>query len=349
MTEEVVWLVLLVPLVVSLGVQQLLRSVFRRYRAVRNHAGLTGAEISRALLDAHGLQRVGIKLVPGYVITGPALAGMEDDELRRTLSEQDVIFARIDPEQKLRLANVLRDDGETVAMTGDGVNDAPALKHADIGVAMGRGGTDVAKEAADLILIDDNFASIVAAVEEGRAVYDNMRRFIGYHFSANAGELTAFLVWGLSGGALPLPLVVMQVLAIDLGTNQLPAMALGSERAEPGTMSRPPRPRSEHLLNRATLARISTAIGPFEGLAAMSSFFFAYVLAGWRPWETLADSGTLYQEATTMTMAGITFAQIGAGMAWRTNRESVRTIGLLSNRMLLAGIAVEIGMVALLA
>jgi magnesium-transporting ATPase (P-type) len=293
-------------------------------------------------------RQIGLVEGPVHVITGPELAAIDDAQLRRALGEREVIFARIDPDQKLRLASVLRQDGEIVAMTGDGVNDAPALKQADIGVAMGRGGTDVAKEAAELVLMDDNFASIVAAVEEGRAVYDNMRRFIGYHFSANVGEITGYLVWGLSGGAVPLPLVVMQVLAIDLGTNQVPAMALGSERAEPGTMSRPPRSRSEHLLDRPTFRRIG-AIGTLEGVAAMACFFFAYVLAGWRPWEALADSGTLYREATTMTMAGIVFAQVGAGMAWRTTRESVRTIGFLSNRMLLVGMAVEIAMVALLA
>jgi P-type Ca2+ transporter type 2C len=293
-------------------------------------------------------RRIGMVDGDPHVVTGAELAAIDDGELRTRLEERDVIFARIDPEQKLRLATVLRDSGEIVAMTGDGVNDAPALKHADIGIAMGRGGTEVAKEAADLVLLDDNFASIVAAVEEGRAVYDNMRRFIGYHFSSNVGELTAFLVWGLSGGAVPLPLVVMQVLAIDLGTNQIPAMGLGSERPEPGTMARPPRSRSEHLLDRPTFGRIA-GIGSLEGVAAMASFFLAYVLAGWLPWEALADTGDLYLEATTMTMAGIVFAQVGAVMAWRTNRESVRSIGLLTNRLIVAGIAVEIAMVALLA
>jgi magnesium-transporting ATPase (P-type) len=141
----------------------------------------------------------------------------------------------------------------------------------------------------------------------------------------------------------------MQVLAIDLGTNQLPAMALGAERAEPGTMTRPPRPRGEHLLNRAVGKRIITAFGPLEGLAAMGSFMFAYVLAGWRPWEHLAHGGTLYREATTMTMAGIVMAQVGAAMAWRTNRESLRSIGFFTNHLLLAGIAAEIAMVAVLA
>jgi magnesium-transporting ATPase (P-type) len=294
-------------------------------------------------------QRVGLLDGPAHVVTGPELATLDDAALRGRLADPAVLFARIDPDQKLQLATVLREEGEIVAMTGDGVNDAPALKHADIGIAMGKSGTEVAKQAADLILIDDNFASIVGAVEEGRAVYDNMRRFMGYHFSSNIGELTAFLVWGLSGGAVPLPLVVMQVLAIDLGTNQVPAMALGAERAEPGTMSRAPRPRSEHLLNGATGRRIVFAFGPLEALAAMGSFFFAYVLAGWRPWETLAGSGTLYHEATTMTMAGIVMAQIGAAMAWRTDRESVRTIGLFSNRLLMIGIVAEVVMVALLA
>jgi magnesium-transporting ATPase (P-type) len=119
----------------------------------------------------------------------------------------------------------------------------------------------------------------------------------------------AIVVWGLSGGAVPLPLVVMQVLAIDLAANQIPAMALGSERAEPGTMSRPPRPRSEHLLDRQTFGRIA-GIGSLEGIAAMACFFFAYLLAGWRPWEHLTGSGDLYLQATTMTMAGIVFAQL---------------------------------------
>jgi magnesium-transporting ATPase (P-type) len=310
-----------------------------RVLMVTGDSGVTAAAIAG---------EIGLMDGDANVITGAELAGMEDPELARRLTGPNVIFARIDPEQKLRIARLLRGVGEIVAMTGDGVNDAPALREADIGVAMGRSGTEVAKEAADMILLDDDFSSVVAAVEEGRAVYDNIRRFAGYHFTSNVGELVPFLVWGVTGGAVPLPLVVMQVLAIDLGTDMIPAIALGAERAEPGSMSRPPRPRTERLLDRATLGRVFGVLGPLEGLAAMSGFLFAFWLAGWRPWESLADSGPLYVQATTMTYACIVMSQVGAGLAWRTNRRSVFGVGLLSNRLLLVGIAVEVALIALL-
>jgi magnesium-transporting ATPase (P-type) len=305
---------------------------------VTGDSGLTAEAIAR---------RIGLVGDGAHVIGGQELGAIDDDELARRLAERDVIFARIDPEQKLRIAHVLRSRGEVVAMTGDGVNDAPALREADIGVAMGRRGTDVAKEAADMVLLDDNFTTIVAAVEEGRAVFDNIRRFTAYHFCSNVGELVPFLVWGISLGAVPLPLVVMQVLAIDLGTDLIPAIALGTERAERGTMARPPRPRGERLLNRRVLARVYGYVGLLEGLAAMASFLFAYGLEGWRPWDPLADSGPVYVQATAMTFAGIVAGQVGAGLAMRTNRESVLSVGLLSNRFLLAGIAFEVGLLAL--
>jgi magnesium-transporting ATPase (P-type) len=287
-----------------------------------------------------------IGLVEGDVhVIGPAdLDDWDDDQLAARLAERDVIFARISPEQKLRLARVLRASGEVVAMTGDGVNDAPALREADIGIAMGRTGTDVARETADMVLLDDNFASIAAAVEEGRAVYDNIRRFAAYHFSSNVGELVPFLAWGVSGGAIPLPLTVMQVLAIDLGTDMLPAIALGTERAEPGTMSRPPRPRSERLLSRRVLARVYGFVGLLEGIGAMTSFFLGYLFGGWRPPAALPDAGTAYYQATTMTQTAIVMGQVGAGQAMRTDRRSVFSIGLTSNRFLLAGIAFELAL-----
>ena len=289
-------------------------------------------------------RRIGLVHDDAHVIGPAELDALDDAALQTRLAERDVIFARISPEQKLRLARVLRAAGEVVAMTGDGVNDAPALREADIGVAMGRTGTDVARETADMVLLDDNFASIVAAVEEGRAVYDNIRRFAAYHFSSNVGELVPFIAWGASGGAIPLPLTVMQVLAIDLGTDMLPAIALGTERAEPGTMSRPPRPRSERLLSRRVLARVYGFVGLLEGIGAMTSFFLGYVFGGWRPPAVLPDAGTAYYQATTMTQTAIVMGQVGAGQAMRTDRRSVFSIGLASNRFLLVGIAFEIAL-----
>jgi len=289
-------------------------------------------------------RRIGLVDDGAHVIGPLEIDALDDDALQSRLAERDVIFARISPEQKLRLARVLRASGEVVAMTGDGVNDAPALREADIGVAMGRSGTDVARETADMVLLDDNFASIVAAVEEGRAVYDNIRRFAAYHFSSNVGELIPFVAWGASGGAIPLPLTVMQVLAIDLGTDMLPAIALGTERAEPGTMSRPPRPRTERLLSRRVLARVYGFVGLLEGVGAMTSFFLGYVFGGWRPPAVLPDAGTAYYQATTMTQTAIVMGQVGAGQAMRTERRSVFSVGLGSNRFLLVGIASELAL-----
>jgi magnesium-transporting ATPase (P-type) len=288
--------------------------------------------------------RIGLLDGPAAILEGGSLDALDDEGLRAALGRRDVLVSRVTPEQKLRIAAVLRRGGHVVAMTGDGVNDAPALRTADIGIAMGRSGTDVAREAADIVLLDDNFASIAAAVEEGRAVYDNIRRFAQYHFSSNVAELMAFLVWGLSGGAIPLPLVVMQVLALDLGTDLLPAIALGTERAEPGVMRRPPRPRSERLLNTRVMARVYGFVGLIVGIAGLASFFLGYLLAGWEPGEGLADSGHLYVQATAMTYAGIVAGQVGSAFAFRTSRESVFSVGLLSNRFLLVGVAFEIAL-----
>ena len=254
----------------------------------------------------------------------------------------EVIFARVAPEHKLRVVGALQELGQIVAVTGDGVNDAPALKKADIGVAMGLAGTDVAKEAADMILTDDNFASIVSAVEEGRAVYANIRKFAMYVFNSNMAEAVPFVLMLFSRGAIPLPLTVMQVLAIDLGTDMVPAIGLGVEPPEAGVMERPPRSRTERLLTVQLLSRALLWYGLIESVASMAAYFFLNWRYGW-PAVPLAAEGTLiYRLATTMTLAGVVATQIGAVLGCRTDRVSIFRVGFLTNRLVLVGIAVEL-------
>ena len=318
--------------------------------------GLTAESIAR---------RIGIVKGEARIITGNDLNAMDDDGLRAALKLGNVLFARVSPEHKMRIAIVLKSMDEIVAMTGDGVNDAPALKVADIGVAMGIAGTDVAKEAAEMILTDDNFASIVHAIEEGRAVYDNIRRFVGYIFASNMPELLPFIAFVLF--RVPLALTVMQVLAIDLGTDMLPALALGTEAAEPGIMTRPPRPRTERMLNKALLVRSMVFLGGIQALAAMGAFFFYQLMHGWQ-WsmgfaamagpvatpETVAIYGSaaasvaIYHVATTMTHVSVVTTQIGNAFAQRTNRESVFRVGFFSNKYLLWGIAAELVIINIL-
>jgi calcium-translocating P-type ATPase len=217
-----------------------------RIHVVTGDNGLTAAAVARRV----GIGRRGMR-----VVSGADLDSMTERQLDDLLGgESEIVFARSSPEAKLRIADALRAEGQVVAMTGDGVNDAPALRRADIGVAMGRSGTDVAREAATMVLTDDNFATIAAAVEAGRRVYDNVRKFICYIFTHAVPEVMPFLVFALAGGVVPLPLTVMQILAIDLGTDTLPALALSREPAEPGLMDRPPRPRKQGVISGAMLA-----------------------------------------------------------------------------------------------
>ena len=280
------------------------------------------------------------------IVTGPELDALSDDRLEALLrSSPQLIVARSSPEAKLRIVAAQRVDGHTVAMTGDGVNDAPALRRADIGIAMGASGTDVAREAADMVLQDDDFASIVAAVKEGRTVYDNIGKFVTYIFAHATPEMVPFLLYALSGGNIPLPLTVLLILAIDLGTETLPALALGREPAEPGLMDRPPRPRTAGILTRPMLVRAWLWLGLVEAALVMGGFLFVLLRAGWSPGDATGEGAPLhdaYLAATTMTFAGIVACQLGTVFAARTNRASLREIGVFSNRLLLWGIAFEL-------
>jgi len=274
------------------------------------------------------------------VISGAELEKMPDDELKDVL-KQEVIFARVAPEQKYRVVSKLQEIGEIVAVTGDGVNDSPALKKADIGVAMGITGTDVAKEAADMILTDDNFASIVKAIEEGRGVYSNIKKFLVYILTSNMSEAVPSAAFLFSKGGIPLPLTVMQILTVDIGTDMLPALGLGSELPEEGIMNRPPRPRNERLLVKNTLIKAFFWYGLLESIISMSAYFYVNILNGW-PNVPLASSGIVYKQATTMTLAAIVFGQIGAVLNCRTDEQSLFKIGLFSNKKVIRGIAFEI-------
>jgi len=296
--------------------------------------GLTAESIAR---------RIGI--VRGEdlrVVTGVELEGMSDEDLVSAVQGQ-VIFARVAPEQKLKVVSALQKLGNVVAVTGDGVNDAPALKKADIGVAMGISGSDVAKEAASMILMDDNFGSIVNAIEEGRAVYENIKRFTTYIFTSNTPEAVPFIAHALSAARIPIALNVMHVLAVDLGTDIVPALALGAEPPEDGTMHRAPRKLTEHLITRSLLSRAYLILGPVQALAAMAAFYFYYWTNGYAgQWIDLPGSGPVYRAATSMALAAVVFTQIGNLFAQRSTRRSIFKTPLFNNKLIWFGILSEI-------
>ncbi|MBM4135484.1 MAG: cation-transporting P-type ATPase [Nitrospira sp.] len=285
-------------------------------------------------------REIGLVIGTPVVIEGHEFDQMSDEELRGKLSGEKVIFARMTPKHKMRVVSILKEEGEIVAVTGDGVNDAPALKKADIGIAMGISGTDVAKEASDMILLDDNFATIVNAVEEGRTVYENIKKFITYIFASNIPEAVPYLTYILF--RIPLPLTVIQILAVDLGTDMLPALALGAERPTPGVMNQPPRKLQERLLNFPLIVRSYLFLGPIESIACMFGFFYILYHGGWIWGTMLPPHDILYLQATTACLTAIIITQVGNVFACRSSRESILSIGLFSNKLIFGGILVEI-------
>jgi magnesium-transporting ATPase (P-type) len=314
--------------------------------------GLTAEAIAR---------KIGIITRPdARVITGAMLDEMKEGDLEEAF-KGEVVFARVVPEHKMLIAQTLQSMNEVVAMTGDGVNDAPALKAADIGIAMGKAGTDVAREAADMILTDDNFASIVHAVEEGRAIFDNIRRFLTYFQTSNVAEMVPFL--GMIFLGIPLPLTLLQVLTIDLLTDQVPALALGLEHPEPGVMERPPKRPGEPILTGGMLVKAYLFLGPIAAAIGMFGFFYMYASHGWQ-WPDFASMASfgqmpdpatgasatgVYMAATTMTLTGIVMAQVGNGFAMRTHRQSILAVGFFTNKLRWWGLGAELlGLAALM-
>lgn len=297
----------------------------------------TGMAIGRKIGLEAGANGCSFPLVP---IHSEDMARMNDEALKEILREQNPLFARLTSQDKLRIVSLLKELGEIVAVTGDGVNDAPALKRADIGIAMGQSGTQVAREAANMVLVDDHFQTIVAAIEEGRMVYLNIKKFMTYIFASNVPEILPYLAFFLL--RVPLALTIIQILSIDLGTDMLPALALGAEKKEPYVMQRPPIGLRERLLDKQVICRGFLFLGLIEGVGALTVFFVFLFLHDWRYGQELTFNDPLYLQATTMTLLSVIATQVANGLTLRSWQVSPWQLGFWSNRLLLWGIGLEL-------
>jgi sodium/potassium-transporting ATPase subunit alpha len=297
---------------------------------------------ARAIGREIGLFRTGAPLV----LTGEKLTFLSETQLRLALDAPEVLFARVGADQKGRIVEALKQKGHVVAVTGDGVNDAPALKSAHIGIAMGVSGTDVAKEAADMVLLDDNFASIVDAVEGGRAIFDNIRKFLTYILAHNVPELVPYLVFSLF--SVPLALSPIQILSIDMGTDSLTALGLGVEKPDPGIMKRPPRSQRQRLFNWSLALRAYFFLGAIEAAIAMTAFFFVLRGGGWHYGRALSSQDPLYLQATTACFSAIVVLQIINVFLCRSPTRSIVSTGILGNPLIWGGVMLEIALVLLI-
>ncbi len=274
------------------------------------------------------------------VMLGSELAKMSNNKLKAFLKKDNILFARTAPSQKLQIVKTLQEMGEIVTVTGDGVNDAPALKNADMGVAMGNTGTEVAREASNMILMDDNFATIVKAIEEGRTIFENIKKFVAYVLTSNIPEILPFIAFVAFG--LPLPLTVILILSIDLGTDLLPALGLGSEKPEADVMTKKPRSRKERLLTKNLLFMSYGVMGIIQAVAGFTTYFFILYSGGWTWGQELARTSPLYLRAITGFFVSIIIAQIADVLICRTRRESIFKVGFGKNKVILLGILTEL-------
>ncbi|MFH0929670.1 MAG: cation-transporting P-type ATPase [Candidatus Moraniibacteriota bacterium] len=276
-----------------------------------------------------------------WVVNGKQLNEFNDREILKRIQNGTSVFARITPEQKLRIADILKKSGAVIAMTGDGVNDAPALKRADIGIAMGIIGTDVSKEAADMILLDDNFASIVSGIKEGRTVYQNIRKFVYYVFSSNASEFLTVIFGMLL--AIPAPITAVQILAIDLGTDVFPSLALGLEPAEPGAMKQKPYSGKERLISAFGFWRL-VYVGSIMAVGAIVAFLWSMKRGGWDFGHKIDFSSALYMKSTAATYAVLSMTQMANLLQARSEKLSVFALGFFKNKYVIGAIVISVGM-----
>lgn len=324
---------------VKMAVEMAKRAGIKVYIITGDH-GLTAEAIAKQIgLVNHG--------IPHEIITGKDLAKLKDKELEKLFADKnkDIIFARTSPEDKLRIVSALKKLGHIVAVTGDGVNDAPALKRADIGIAMGITGTDVSKEASNMVLADDSFSTIINAVKEGRTIYENLKKFVFYIFSCNIGELITVFSAIILG--LPAPLTAILILSVDIGTDVLPALALGVDVPEKGIMGRPPRDPKQKIMDRGFIGRF-LYVGLFIGAIVVIAYFWSLFEQGWQWGNPLDQDSEIYIKSSTFAFAILVLIQMVNAYNSRSDTRSVFQMGFFNNLWLLGAIMISLGIVYLL-